>query len=173
MLMNKKGGLNDRILKVSPAGVQTSEIGNAILSTPDDHLTAAPNRSEEHSPAGHIRHTRGGPTISLGVIFTPSGQVIKTGVTPAPDDHLTARPDGLVKASSRWRIRDADSGPTIRTWIVSTSGVYPVDNAGTSGVATPHDHFSTGPNCGMIGARRWRIRRTNSGPTVSGGIISA
>ena len=87
-----------------------------VLSTPDDHFIAGPDRSLTMSASGRIDRVGGRPTVSPGII-PPAGVIIST-----PDDHFTAGPYRRVRLSRRGR-NGARSCPTVRTRIVSRAAI--------------------------------------------------
>ena len=116
------------------------------------------------SAAGRCPTVREGPVSAAGVQHDVK-------VVAAPDNHLVASPHPITRSSRRGRISRGGSYPTVRVWIVSAPGVRDRRVAGTANIATPDDHFGSGPHRRVIIPGNGRVGRTRNRPTVSDRIV--
>ena len=68
-----------------------------------------------------------------------------------------------------WCAGDACGGPAIGRWIVPRPGVRINAVSGSP----PDNHFSTGPNRGVILPGGWRVQSACGSPTVGAGVVSS
>src|SRR5947209_17833725 len=89
-------------------------IGASVTSSPYSHFTAGPNRGVTGAVSRRIRGTRGGPTVSGGIISASD--------CFAPRNHLAPGPN-----CSRVRVgcvRCVDAGANVLTGVVSAAVLY-------------------------------------------------
>jgi hypothetical protein len=82
-----------------------------------------------------------------------------------PNDHFTASPDCRVTVSVTRRVGSAGGHPTIRAGIVSAARVGNAARRRTI-TATPDDHFTAGPDCGVMESGAWRVGGAGGCPTI-------
>ncbi len=93
---------------VSPACIH---IAAAVISAPDDHLTAGPHCRVIVSAIGRIGRAGGCPAISAGIVPPASVQIASANATPY--NHFTAGPDCHVTAARLGHIGGAGGCPGV------------------------------------------------------------
>ena len=121
-----------------------------IVSAPDNHFAACPDRCVEGSSIWRVGGAGGGPTVDSGIIAPARLDTMAVPITtpPTPDDHFAAGPHYCVIVLSIRRIGGAGGCPTIHSRIVSAAGIQILS------LTTPDDHFTAGPDCCVMGAGR-------------------
>ncbi len=129
-----------------PVSLASVQIGEAIITAPDDHFTARPDCRVELAWSGRIVGAGGYPIIRAGIISPPGVQISETTIRfSAPDDHFATGPDCGVICPASWNVGRASGCPAIKSGIVSASGVQLLA-ATIDHIATPDDHFTAGPD---------------------------
>ena len=139
----------------------------AIISAPDDHLTAGPNCRVYVSRSGRIGGAGGCPAISAGIV-SPASVQRAAAIRSAPDDHLTAGPNcrvGVSRQRAHWWC-----------WWLSSYQCWDCISRQCSKSccyqSAPDDHLTASPHCRVIGSGSGRIGGAGGCPTVSAGIVS-
>ena len=129
-----------------------------ILSTPDDHFTASPDRGVKSPRIGRVGCASGRPTIDSWIVPPACVKASVEKIISAPDDHFTARPHrGMIGSlwapgySSNCLRSDLSAASVKLAWYV---------------LSAPDDHFATGPDCAVLRAARRRIGSRYSCPDV-------
>src|SRR5262249_22029506 len=84
----------------------------AVVSAPDDHFLAGPNRRVTGSAARGSFRTDSRPGVRGGGVPTPGVERNAAVVSP-PDDHFCARPDRPVSPSGAPGLNQASSHPGV------------------------------------------------------------
>src|SRR5437660_10647889 len=154
---------------VSPAGVEKEVVG-IVVSTPDDHVAASPDRCVILSGKRRIRGTSGYPTVGAGTVSATAIK-IHAGVAKdaAPGEHLAfGGPHRCVRVSRRGCVVEARSHPTIRAWVVSAASIAIVK--GGIGAA-PDNHFSRAPHRSVTNSAKRRVDQASRRPTVRPWVV--
>src|SRR6266480_2068085 len=140
-----------------------------IISTPDNHFTAAPDCRVKFSCQGRVGGAGSCPTVRAGIVSGAGVQVAGRVAAACPDNHFIAGPDCRVPESGRGRVDDVGSCPTVHGGIVSPAGL---ERSGVV-VSAPNNHFTASPDRRVTVSARWRVGGTGGYPTVCARIVSA
>src|SRR5206468_8730924 len=134
-----------------------------VFSAPDDHFTARPHCRLSDPGIGRVSGAGGGPTVGRRIV---SPAVIKAAAVDksAPDDHFTAGPDCGVKVPTSGSVRGAGGCPTVSAGVVPAAGIQKAESRAT--IATPDDHFTSGPHCRVLLSSNGRIAGACGCPRV-------
>ena len=140
-------------------------VRRSTISTPNDHLTAGPDRRVRIRCIGCVDLLVAVQLSVLGSYLPP----VFLRPRAAPDDHFTAGPDCGVIASGSGRVGSAGGCPTVRARIISPAGVRVCPVADLS---TPDDHLTAGPDCRVKDSVDGRVGGAGRCPTIGAGIVS-
>ena len=137
-----------------------------VVSAPDNHFAACPDRCVEGSSIWRVGGAGGGPTVDSGIIAPARLDTMAVPITtpPTPDDHFAAGPHYCVIVLSIRRVGGAGGCPTIHSRIVSAAGIQIL-------VTTPDDHFTAGPDCCVIGASSRHVGSARGCPAIHNRIV--
>ena len=84
-------------------------------------------------------------------------RVIRVVAVAPPDDQFISGPDGGVLKTWFGGVIRLDASPDVRGWIVAAAGIQDrYFKIGVGRDAAPDQHFRTGPDGGVVGARQGR-----------------
>src|SRR5579883_1660436 len=144
--------------------------------TPNQHLSASPNRCMIGSWNRRFVITDWGPGISAGIIAGAISSCDKAVVADvdvertAPNDHRLAGPDCAMVAARSWGIGHTDWGPTISSGIVDCSAPQAMEVGIDS---APDNHLLAGPDGAIKDAGGWGIDGGDSAPGIGGREVCA
>jgi hypothetical protein len=146
---------------------------DVVVSAPDDHFIADPDRGVIGSASGCVRGAGRCPTIRYRLVSpaaVPVPVIAGRAHIPTPDDHLTPRPHGCVGISRRGSVGETGRCPTIRAWVVSATRVRVVERFID---AAPDNHLAAAPYRRVSDSAQRYVHEASRRPTVRSGIVSA